>query len=193
MTGIMRDFIADPKLKNAVGAKNRIPGMSWIRSLSDEDFAAFRARIGQDFDQYRIAVTGAGAGPTELNMLEKNRPTERDTKEAFIKKYVDLIKIGERQRERKLRTWEAVRFDTGDLRAIGQAEGTGRKATIAEAQKFIGGQAPGPQIRTARINGQLVQGTIDESGNFVPLQTPAAKAPTTIQPGQFFNPLQKPE
>lgn len=54
--------------------------------FAGEDVAAFRSALGRYKDQYRKAITGAGAGPTEIAMLEKRLPNETDQPENFIAK-----------------------------------------------------------------------------------------------------------
>lgn len=76
----------------------RVPG----RSLLDPDFDTFRSQSGQFFDKYRVAVTGAGASPGELKMLEKNIPSITDPPENFKKKMGTMLKIGEMVKRRWL-------------------------------------------------------------------------------------------
>lgn len=54
--------------------------------FAGEDVAAFRSALGRYKDQYRKAITGAGAGPTEIAMLEKRLPNETDQPENFVAK-----------------------------------------------------------------------------------------------------------
>lgn len=60
--------------------------------FSGEDVAAFRSALGRYKDQYRKAITGAGAGPTEIAMLEKRLPNETDQPENFKAKAIEAQK-----------------------------------------------------------------------------------------------------
>ena len=59
-----------------------------------KDFLAWRANVQDAFQQYRVAVTGAQASDKEIALLAKNRPTEDDTYDVFIKKTNEVRKIG---------------------------------------------------------------------------------------------------
>jgi len=48
-----------------------------------DDQVAWRSAVGKYKDAYRKAITGAGAGPTEIVMLEKRLPSEYDNFDNF--------------------------------------------------------------------------------------------------------------
>ncbi len=72
----------------------RIPDL-----LVGEDQAAFRSALGKYKDAYRKAITGAGAGPTEVAMLEGRLPGEKDNYKNFIAKANEAKKEISRKRD----------------------------------------------------------------------------------------------
>lgn len=54
--------------------------------LIGEDQAAWRSAVGKYKDAYRKAITGAGAGPSEIAILESRLPSETDPINNFIAK-----------------------------------------------------------------------------------------------------------
>ncbi len=80
-----------------------IPGIE----TANPERAQFNMQVGQWFDQYRHAVTGAGAQASELAMLEKNVPSLKDNPNAFKAKLETALNIGQRVHERQLRTLKA--------------------------------------------------------------------------------------
>ena len=98
---------------------------NWVRGLADEDFANFNAQVGQQFQEYRIAVTGAGASKGEIELLEENMPTATDTKEVFLKKAKTNLIIGERIRNRKIKGlrqygYDVENVDSSPVTSLGQ-------------------------------------------------------------------------
>lgn len=68
-----------------------------IRSYVNKDlqnFLGWKANVQDAFQQYRVAVTGAQASDGEIALLAKNRPTENDTYDVFVKKTNAVRKIG---------------------------------------------------------------------------------------------------
>jgi len=59
-----------------------------------QDFLAWKANVQDAFQQYRVAITGAQASDKEIALLAKNRPTEADTYDVFIKKANSVRGIG---------------------------------------------------------------------------------------------------
>lgn len=59
-----------------------------------QDFLAWKANVQDAFQSYRVAVTGAQASDKEIASLVKNRPTENDTYDVFVKKTNEVRKIG---------------------------------------------------------------------------------------------------
>ena len=66
--------------------------------LVGDDQVAWRSAVGKYKDAYRKAITGAGAGPTEIAMLEQRLPSEYDTFENFKAKSNEAIKELHRRR-----------------------------------------------------------------------------------------------
>lgn len=60
--------------------------------LVSGDEVAFRSAVGKYKDQYRKAITGAGAGPKEIAILETRLPSESDTYENFLAKATEANK-----------------------------------------------------------------------------------------------------
>ena len=71
----------------------RIPDM-----FVGDDQVAWRSAVGKYKDAYRKAITGAGAGPTEIAMLEKRLPSETDTLANFQAKAKEALKELERRK-----------------------------------------------------------------------------------------------
>lgn len=81
--------------KNYVGPiDGRVPDM-----LVGDGQIAFRSAVGKYKDAYRKAITGAGAGPTEIAMLEKRLPSENDSPAAFKAKALEAQKELARRKE----------------------------------------------------------------------------------------------
>ncbi len=89
---IMDKFQNDPSVAGAVSRKNWLPGVQAFKSMTDADFASFKAQVGQDFDKYRTVVTGASSGPAEMRLLMANRPSMDDSPAAFAKKYGVIVR-----------------------------------------------------------------------------------------------------
>ena len=66
--------------------------------LVGSDQVAFRSALGKYKDAYRKAITGAGAGPKEIQMLEKRLPSEYDTFNNFKSKAQEGLKDLQRQK-----------------------------------------------------------------------------------------------
>jgi len=71
----------------------RIPDM-----LVGDDQVAWRSEVGKYKDAYRKAITGAGAGPSEIAILESRLPTETDTLANFKAKAQAAMKELDRRR-----------------------------------------------------------------------------------------------
>lgn len=98
--GVFTDFdnaLSDLKnLKTSLGQHSEWTGPIDGRvpeTFVGPDQAVFRSALGKFKDAYRKAITGAGAGPTELRMLESRLPNEKDTFANF------LAKLGESEKE----------------------------------------------------------------------------------------------
>lgn len=116
--------------------KGRIPG----RDLVNPDFAAFQSQVGQFFDKYRIAVTGAGASPGELKALQKNVPVGTDTAANFKKKMNAMLTIGNRVRQRYLENLSKAGRSVGGFTTPSQTPGDNAQAQADngdDISKFI--------------------------------------------------------
>lgn len=106
-------------------AAGRVPG----RGVVDPNFASFNQAVQTWFDGYRQKVTGAGASDQELQRLEGNRPTVKDSPSQFEAKVSRIIQVGQNARKRKLKTLEMSgrdvrRFMENDATATEQAADT---------------------------------------------------------------------
>ncbi len=101
------------KFKGKIGAQNRIPGLNAVKQYIDPEYAAFTADLGTYFDSYRHAVTGAGAGPGELDMLMKNVPNISDSPASLESKIKASLKAGQRTLQIKLQTLGRAGRDVG--------------------------------------------------------------------------------
>lgn len=93
-----------------------IAGRNPLATL-DPQFSAFSAELGQFFDAYRVAVTGAGAGQQELAMLAKNVPSLTDTPAAMKKKITTVLQIGQRAKSLRLATLKKAGRDVSGFEA----------------------------------------------------------------------------
>lgn len=73
----------------------RVPDM-----FVGDDQVAWRSAVGKYKDAYRKAITGAGAGPTEIAMLERRLPSENDQFDNFRSKANEAL--GEIQRRKSV-------------------------------------------------------------------------------------------
>lgn len=120
--------------KNLTGpAAGRIPG----REIVDPDYAAFKADVGQWFDVYRVRVTGAGASPGELKILNKNRPQITDTPEVFKKKTATLLELGKKVKQRTLENWGKAKFDISNFQDDGSAPKEAAASPAAPSRKPV--------------------------------------------------------
>lgn len=113
------------RLQSKVGPMNMMPGVQAWRGL-DKDFASFKSLVDQSFDEYRTAVTGAGAGPSEISLLEKRRPSVTDTAEVFRAKLKDQKDIMAIARARGLLNQQ--KFHGVDLKPFGSTIAEGLRA-----------------------------------------------------------------
>jgi hypothetical protein len=70
---------------------------SFLSEQVSPGFASFQMELGQFFDAYRIAVTGAGASPGEIKMLMKNVPSTNDRPATIKAKIKTALAIGNRR------------------------------------------------------------------------------------------------
>lgn len=115
-----------------------------LRGHLDPEYGKFTMKLKQTFDDYRIAVTGAGAGPTELKMLEKSMITKEDSPETIRGKIAELQKIGALVRNKKAKRLKSLGYNIGDL----EADLTSSADSLDEQKKTQGVLPPGYIERT---------------------------------------------
>jgi hypothetical protein len=76
-----------------------------------QDFLAWKTLAQDAFQQYRVAVTGAQASDKEIRFLIKNRPTEEDTYDVFMKKVGVLNRMGKKIFNRYLQNLGKAGYD----------------------------------------------------------------------------------
>ena len=119
---LLNQVIENPWLVGpAAGRIRGIPG--------DETGAAFKAEVGQFFDQYRVAITGAASGEHEIEELKKNTPVVTDRPATFKAKASRFIQLAGKMRTRYLGTLKKAGRDTSGFQGPQGAE--------------VGQQAPG--------------------------------------------------
>lgn len=88
------------------------------RAKFDAKFAHFRTKSKQLFDQYRVAVTGAGASTSELKMLEESFPVGNETEDAYKAKTEAALEMGRNLLSSRADALEASGYRTSGLRAL---------------------------------------------------------------------------
>jgi hypothetical protein len=138
-------------------AKFMGPGKSALRhpllsygSTDLQDFLAWKANVQDAFQQYRVAVTGAQASDKEIALLAKNRPTEDDTYDVFIKKTTEVQKTGNQVLRRYISNLARAGYDvTGyqdTLDALNsemqglQMQSSGNKGTLSTGMGYTIGE-----------------------------------------------------
>ncbi len=115
------------------------PLSSIARDLNpnDADFAAFKADTGRFFDLYRVAVTGAGASPGELKMLEKNVPTVSDRPEIFKRKMQNMIRFAEMKKSNHVKNLGLTGRDVSGLLGQMRAEAQSKQAETNQMSNLL--------------------------------------------------------
>lgn len=109
-------YLNDPDIQGFLG-----PISARITPTSMEAYAkqdTFEMQVRQLFDSYRTAVTGAGASPGELKILEKSMPTVYDRPANFKKKLEEVDRQAKAIMRRNLNTLRAVNKDVGQLESM---------------------------------------------------------------------------
>lgn len=105
MTELANTVEQDPMLAGIIA------GSVDLRGKVDKDFAAFKAKTAMQFNEYRLRITGAGAGPTELAMLEKVTPRSTDSPKEFISKARTFAEVNRKIRNRLLKNLQRANAD----------------------------------------------------------------------------------
>ena len=115
-----------------------------------QDFLAWKANVQDAFQQYRVAVTGAQASDKEIQLLAKNRPTEDDTYEVFIKKTTEVQKTGNQVLRRYIANLARAGYDVSGyqdtLEALNsemqglQMQSGGNKGTLSTGMGYTIGE-----------------------------------------------------
>ncbi len=108
-------------------AAGRIKG----RGIVDPKFASFQQATQSWFDGYRKNITGAGASEQELERLEQNRPTVKDSPSQFKAKAKRIIEIGQGVRTRKLQNLERAGRDVSGFNLESSVEGQSQAPAAA--------------------------------------------------------------
>jgi hypothetical protein len=115
-----------------------------------QDFLAWKANVQDAFQQYRVAVTGAQASDKEIALLAKNRPTENDTYDVFIKKTTEVRKTGNQVLRRYIANLARAGYDISGyqdtLEALNsemqglQMQSGGNKGTLSTGMGYTIGE-----------------------------------------------------
>lgn len=99
-------------MKDEIGP---ISGIDFVKSWRKPEFGAFKTQVGQLFDSYRIAVTGAGASNAELEKLKQNTPTVKDPPALFEAKLVRWENTVKQIENSRLKRLQQIGYNTGEL------------------------------------------------------------------------------
>ncbi len=124
-------------------------GIDITKSWTNPEFGDFKAQVGRDFDLYRKAITGAGAGEKEIRMLQENRPTVKDPPDVFEKKINTIRDLMSKHRATTVSNYSKAGYDVGDLMGDNSA------APVQQQQPKMPGE---PITRFDVSTGQLEQG-----------------------------------
>lgn len=93
-----------------------------------KDFAKFKVKMKQLFNQYRTAVTGAGASVGELKMLMEAFPDGSESEDVFKEKAAAAMEIGRTVLSARTDVLEAAGKDVSKLRDVISAGQGGDRA-----------------------------------------------------------------
>lgn len=91
--------------------------------IASSEKNAFRTAVGKYKDAYRKAITGAGAGPREIALLETRLPSETDRPEDFQAKALEAKKTLERYRSISAQNMEKAGKNVSEFKQRAQASG----------------------------------------------------------------------
>lgn len=140
MDSLLNKFETTPGLKKEIGP---VSGIDIIKSWTNPEFGDFKAQVGRDFDLYRKAITGAGAGAEEIKMLMANRPTVKDTPTLFLKKINTIKQLASQVRTRHLTNLGKAKFDVEGFMDRSIADQATAPKDSPQAPAAIGNLPPG--------------------------------------------------
>lgn len=109
-------------MKDEIGP---VSGIDLIKSWRKPEFGAFKMQVGQLFDSYRIAVTGAGASTGELEKLRQNTPTVKDPPDLFESKMLRWENTVKQIENSRLKRLKQIGYHTGELAPYEVSEESG--------------------------------------------------------------------
>ena len=119
-----------------------------------QDFLAWQANVQDAFQQYRVAITGAQASDAEIRLLEKNRPTQNDTYEVFLKKSKAVQEIGESVLNRYIKNLGRAGYDVSGYEDM--VNTTGKKVETEMPHSIEESQSEIPKVGQM-FNGQRIK------------------------------------
>lgn len=176
-----RDLLAEFKSLGMDKQIGPIAGLDIIKSWRNPEFGNYKAKVGRYFDQYRKAITGAGAGAQEIKMLQKNMPDMQDTPELFESKLKALEDLAVKVRNNNVKRYSQMRYDLGETEMMSSM-----------LQDAPGASALGtPAVVRDKVTKQIIRGYKDAEGNFTPAADVAAGLDSVGQqaasPGDMIN------
>lgn len=85
------------------------------RRAFDQEYIEFQTKLQNDFNQYRVAITGAGASEKELAALERVRPNESDTPPALRAKIKTWINLGKQIGETRVKSFASGGYQVPEM------------------------------------------------------------------------------
>ena len=89
-----------------------------LRAKFDKKFAKFKTQSKRLFDQYRQAITGAGASVQELKLLEQSFPVGDETEDAYKAKVAATLEAGQQILQSKMGVLSAAGYYTSGLEQL---------------------------------------------------------------------------
>lgn len=168
-------YMAGQELKDLVTNNPQLVGVFAgrvpLRKELEGDYSRFQAALGRFQDVYRRAITGQGAGPSELNMLMSRLPSGTDPTSTFIGKMDDFLKQTNTSRTRYLTNLKRANRD------VTQYETDLNGMSISNPAGNAAAPAGHPAMNSTKLvtlrdknTGQLVQAVLGADGKYYPAQ-----------------------